>query len=178
MPAQRTFNMISGRFQPFHLGHLAYLEVVLNRPEDFIVGITNPDPTAIRRNEKSAHRHLAEANPYTFFERQLMIRRTLEALGVPSSRYSVVPFPINLPELWPSYLPERVVHYISVTSEWEEQKLELARRHGHEVVRLSIRAMSATDIRERMAKGEEWASMVPPAVASVIRELRAEPERA
>jgi nicotinamide-nucleotide adenylyltransferase len=39
--------MVHGRFQPFHSGHLQYALAALQRCAHLIVGITNPDPSAI-----------------------------------------------------------------------------------------------------------------------------------
>ena len=47
---------------------------------------------------EAAHRHRPEANPYTFFERMLMIRETVLDDGVALERVAVIPFPVNLPD--------------------------------------------------------------------------------
>ena len=40
--------MIHGRFQPFHLGHLEYLQGAAAQSDEVWVGITNPDPTRVK----------------------------------------------------------------------------------------------------------------------------------
>jgi nicotinamide mononucleotide adenylyltransferase len=168
-----VYNMMCGRFQPFHLGHLNYLRVLIAKPQPFIIGITNPDPTTIRSEGTSEHRHTADANPFTFFERYLMVREVLRDEDVRSSRYLIVPFPVNVPELWRFYLPGRVVQHMPVFSEWEAAKAQRFRDLGHEVVVVNelAKRVSATDVRERIRKGEDWRELVPQGVMRVLKNL-------
>jgi cytidyltransferase-like protein len=168
-------NMISGRYQPFHLGHLELLEIVIGKPEPFVVGIASPDPTTIREERGSAHRHRDDANPYSYFQRQRMIRDLLIDLGVPPRRYDIVPFPVSAPELWGHYLPRRVVHYmVELGDEWEGRKADRFRALGHDAIVLEVpRRMSATAVRARIASGEDWEAMVPAPVAAVLRDILA-----
>ena len=103
------YGMIHGRFQPFHLGHVTYLRAALERCQTLIVGITNPDPATIREEAEASHRHRDDANPYSFFQRQTMIRETLLDEGVDLRRVVFVPFPINFPERWQHYVPPGTV---------------------------------------------------------------------
>ncbi len=174
-PAQPRYGMIHGRFQPFHLGHLEYLRLALDRCETLLIGITNPDPAQIAEETESSHRHRPEANPYTFFERLVMIRETVRCEGIPLERVLLLPFPINLPDRWRYYLPPDVTHYLRVFSPWEQAKLERLREHGYEAEVLQPgveKQIEASEVRRRMAAGEDWAALVPAAVARVIRELR------
>jgi nicotinamide mononucleotide adenylyltransferase len=169
-------NAMSGRFQPFHVGHLAILEILVNKPEPFIVAITNPDPTRIRQEKGSSHRHRTDSNPFTYFERQLMVQSTLIDMGVPSSRYTIVPLPINVPELWTYYLPRKVVHHMGEPKdEWEQTKRERFLASGHDVVIVPHgREIRATEIRERIGNGGDWRSLVPRGVATVLEQLSKE----
>lgn len=169
------YGMIHGRFQPFHNGHLEYLRATCGRCETLIVGITNPDPTQIAQDETSPHRHRADANPFTFFERYRMIRDVLADEGIASERAMIIPFPVNFPDRWRHYLPPDVVHYVRVFSEWEQTKVDRLREAGYRVEVLhpgATKAIEATEVRRRMNAGEPWEELVPPAVARVIRELR------
>ncbi|MEE8370163.1 MAG: adenylyltransferase/cytidyltransferase family protein, partial [Dehalococcoidia bacterium] len=162
-------------FQPFHNGHLEYLLAALEQCETLIVGITNPDPTQISQEPESEHRHRPDSNPFTFFQRLLMIRQLALELDVPSERVIFVPFPINFPDRWHYYVPSDVVHYIRVFSPWEQAKVERLRSFGYavEVLHEGIaKEVEATEIRQRMANGERWQELVPAAVARVIGEIR------
>ena len=169
------YGMIHGRFQPFHNGHLEYMRAARPLCQTLVVGITNPDPTTILEDPASSHRHLPEANPYTFFERLLMVREVIVAEGIPPTRAIIIPFPVNSPERWRSYLPHDVVHYVRVFSEWEQSKVDRLREHGYrvEILHPGIeKAVEASEVRRRMANGEDWHSLVPPAVVRVIERLR------
>jgi cytidyltransferase-like protein len=167
--------MIHGRFQPFHNGHLEYLRAARDLCQTLVVGITNPDPTTIREDATSEHRHLPDANPYTYFERLLMIRAVLDDEGIPPDEAIIIPFPVNDPSRWPYYLPPNAVHYLRVFSDWEQAKVDRLREHGYtvEVLHPGIaKEIEASEVRRRMASGEDWHSLVPPAVVSVIERLR------
>ena len=87
----------------------------------------------------------------------------------------LIPFPVNLPERWRHYVPLDVHHYVRVFSEWEQAKVDRLREHGYAVEVLQPGAekqVEATEVRRRMAAGEDWEALVPPAVARVIGELR------
>lgn len=170
--------MIHGRFQPFHNGHLEYLRAALDRCQTLLIGITNPDPAQIAPEAESEHRHRPEANPFTFFQRLLMIRETLLDEGIPLERVIFIPFPINFPDRWRYYLPPDVVHYLRVFSPWEEAKAERLRRQGYRVEVLhrgAAKEVEASEVRRRLAAGQDWEALVPPGVARVIRSLREGP---
>ena len=167
--------MVHGRFQPFHNGHLEYLRAAHELCDTLIVGITNPDPTAIVEEPTSEHRHLPESNPYTYFERLLMVREVLCDEGFPDDRSIIIPFPVNSPERWRYYLPSNAVHYVRVFSDWEQSKVDRLREYGYQVEVLHpgiAKEIEASEVRRRMANGEDWQSLVPAAVVRVVESLR------
>jgi cytidyltransferase-like protein len=169
------YGMVHGRFQPFHNGHLEYVRAARPLCQTLIVGITNPDPAAIREEPTSEHRHLPEANPYTYFERLLMVREVLRDESIPDGHSIIIPFPVNSPERWSHYVPPNTVHYLRVFSDWEQSKVNRLREHGYrvEVLHPGIeKEIEASEVRRRMAGGEDWRLLVPPAVARVIEHLR------
>lgn len=167
------YGMVHGRYQPFHLGHLDNLRYVYERCEHVIVGITNPDPSLIAQEEESAHRHRADANPFTFFQRLTMVRRVVMDEGMDLDRVSIVPFPIHHSDRWPFYVPRDVVHFLTVYSDWERKKAERLRAAGYRVEVLSMpRRTSGTEIRRRLEEGKGWEALVPPGAAEVIRAIQ------
>ncbi len=170
------YGMIHGRFQPFHLGHLTYLKAALERCRTLVIAITNPDPSAIRHEAEAAHRHRDDANPYTFFQRQVMIRETLLSEGIDLRRVVFIPFPINFPERWRYYVPPGAVQFIRVFSDWERKKVERFREAGYTVEVLhpgAEKEVEAKDVRSLMNSGGDWRSLIPAAVAGVIDRIAA-----
>ena len=170
------YGMIHGRFQPFHLGHLTYLRAALERSQTLIIGITNPDPAAGREEVEASHRHRSDANPYSFFQRQMMIREALLDEGVDLRRVVFIPFPINFPERWRYYLPPGTVQFIRVFSDWERKKVQRFREAGYTVQVLhpgAEKEVEAKDVRVLMGSGGDWRSLVPAAVARVIDRITA-----
>ena len=166
--------MIHGRFQPFHNGHLEYLRGAAERSDEIFVGITNPDPRRIRPEASDPLRHLPESNPYTYVERLLMVTAAAVGDGLDPARVHVIPFPVNEPELWDAYVPDGVTQYLRLFSEWGGTKLERFRDAGYDVVILDEgveKGVSGADVRQALRTGGDWESLVPPAVADVIRSL-------
>ncbi|MGQ9571966.1 MAG: adenylyltransferase/cytidyltransferase family protein [Dehalococcoidia bacterium] len=176
MAEKVRFGMIHGRFQPFHLGHLEYMKAALERCETLIVAITNPDPSAIREEALARHRHTDKANPYTFFQRLMMIRETLLDEGVDLRRVIIAPFPINFPERWLYYLPPGVIQFIRVFSPWEEEKAERFRSAGFQVEVLhagAAKTIEGKEVRDLIERGGHWRTLVPAGAARVIERIEA-----
>jgi cytidyltransferase-like protein len=167
-----TLGMIHGRFQPFHNGHLEYLLGAAARSEMVFVGITNPDPSRIKEEPSDPLRHLPESNPFSYVERLLMVQAVADDEGI---RTHVIPFPVNEPELWDAYVPRGVTQYLRLFSDWGGTKLDRMREAGYEVEILDQGAekqLSGADVRAAMREGTDWESLVPPAVARVIKSLQ------
>jgi nicotinamide-nucleotide adenylyltransferase len=166
--------MIHGRFQPFHNGHLEYLRGAARRCDEVFVGITNPDPARIRPEEADPLRHLPESNPFTYVERLLMVKAAAADAGIGAERLHVIPFPVNEPELWPAYVPDDVVQFLRLFSDWGGTKLERLREAGYEVVVLdegAAKEISGADVRAALRDDGDWECLVPPGVARVLRRL-------
>ena len=167
--------MIHGRFQPFHLGHLEYLKGAAARCDEVFVGITNPDPERIKPESSDPLRHLPESNPFTYVERLLMVKAASADAGIEAERVHVIPFPVNEPELWPAYVPEGVVQFIRLFSDWGGTKLERLREAGYDVVVLDEGAekeISGADVRAALREDADWERLVPPGVAAVLAGLK------
>jgi nicotinamide-nucleotide adenylyltransferase len=116
--------VIHGRFQVLHHDHLKYLLAGNARCRHLVVGITNPDPILTRDDVMDPQRSLPAENPLTYFERYTMIRSSLVEAGLPLSDFSVVPFPINLPELYKYYVPMQATFFLTIYDQWGRRKLE------------------------------------------------------
>ena len=166
--------MIHGRFQPFQNGHLEYLRGAADRCKEVFVGITNPDPERIRPEASDPLRHLPESNPFSYVERLLMVKAAAQDAELDLARVHVIPFPVNEPGLWHAYVPDDVVQFIRLFSDWGGTKLERLRDAGYEVVVLDEGAekdVSGADVRAALRNGGDWESLVPPGVAKVLKRL-------
>jgi nicotinamide-nucleotide adenylyltransferase len=165
--------VIHGRFQILHNDHLAYLLAGYELCNHLVVGITNPDPQLTRDDEADRKRSTVKANPLTYYERYLMVQAALISAGVPLSRFSIVPFPVNLPELYRYYVPMDAVFFLSIYDDWGRRKQGQFQKLGLKLhilrdVSPEDKGISAVDIRTRLLQGTPWQHLVPPAVADLI----------
>lgn len=167
---------VHGRFQPLHEGHLEYLLAGARRCRVLVVGITNPDPWQVRAEPTAPHRGDGTANPFTFYERLLMVEGALRDNGLADSEFRIVPFPHGFPERLHHYLPVDAPILLTIYDAWGEEKQRRFQELGRatEVLwRRDTTVTSGTDIRRRLRAGEPWEHLVPPATARVIRALPA-----
>ncbi len=175
MTACYQTGVIHGRFQVLHNDHLRYLLAGKALCDHLVVGITNPDPTLSRDEQADPKRNSVLANPLTYFERLMLVRRSLEEAGISPSEFSVVPLPINLPELYRYYTPVEAVFFLSIYDDWGRRKLGYFRELGLKThvlweVHPEEKGLSATEVRKRMMEGKAWEAMVPAGVAALLKE--------
>jgi nicotinamide-nucleotide adenylyltransferase len=162
--------VIHGRFQVLHHDHLRYLLAGKARCSHLVVGITNPDPSLTAADEAAPERHEAHANPLTYFERYVMTRDVLSEAGMSEQEFSVVPFPVNRPDLYRFYVPLDATFFLTIYDNWGRRKKEMFAAAGLRIEVLwekppEEKGLIAADIRKRMARGDPWEETVPPAVA-------------
>lgn len=167
--------VVHGRFQGLHHDHMAYILAGKARCRHLVVGITNPDPTLTRPDDSDPHRSDPAANPLTYYERYRLVRAALVEAHLEESTFSVVPFPINFPHLYSSYMPLDAAFFLTIYDDWGRRKRQLFQSLGlkTEVLwekPLSQKAITGRDLRQRMARGEPWDHLVPPAVAILLVE--------
>lgn len=158
--------VVHGRFQLLHNDHVRYIMAGMERCEHLVIGICNPDVSATRFSEADPNRSSREANPFSYYERYRMIRGTLADMGVDLARFDIVPFPINVPEMIFNYVPADAKYYLTIYDGWGEEKKRTFERLGCEIeilrqVGIEEKGISGTDVRRRIARGEEWESLVP-----------------
>jgi nicotinamide-nucleotide adenylyltransferase len=151
-----------GRFQPFHLGHLAAIKDVLKEVDELVIVIGS-----------AQYSHNLN-NPFTAGERLIMVRKALEEAGIDYSRVWVVPVPdAHLHMMWVSavegYTPSFSVVY---SNEPLTRRLFIEAKYRVKSIRFHERKLySSTEIRERMLKEESWEKLVPKSVAAFIKEI-------
>ena len=167
--------VIHGRFQLLHNDHMKYLLAGKERCNHLVVGITNPDPTLTKSDSADSHRSAPAANPLTYWERYQMVRAALTGEGLGMDEFSVVPLPINFPELYQYYVPLDATFFLTIYDQWGERKLEMFKSLGlaTEVMwrrPLEQKGLSATHVRRRIVDDDAWQKRVPAAVAQLVEE--------
>lgn len=160
--------LMTGRFQPFHNGHLALARQALAECEELVIVIG------------SAQFNFIEKDPFTAGERVFMIHAALKEAGVDLARCYIVPVANDennarwlaglrsqVPPFDALYSGNEFVDYLARSQDPSVavRKPEFANREEY----------NGTHIRALIASGgdnkkEEWERLVPPAVAKAIVE--------
>ena len=151
------YSLVIGRFQPLHNGHMEVLRKCAEESEHLIVGIGSA---------QSSH---DPDNPFTAGERYMMISESLKAEGI--TEFSIVPVEdLNRYSVWVAHVVSMVPPFKRVYTN-NPMTRRLFEEAGYEVRRSPMynrSVYSGTEVRRRIASGEEWRSLVPEAVADVI----------
>jgi nicotinamide-nucleotide adenylyltransferase len=152
-----------GRFQPFHLGHLATIKFALKSVEQLIIVIGSADKSHEKRN------------PFTAGERIEMIKNSLDGDNETDvSRILMIPVPdTGVHALWTSQINLLVPRYKIVFSN-DPLTMILFRETGAKVIEPQLykrELFSATEIRSRIVKNSSWKKLVPPETSEVIKEV-------
>lgn len=164
---------MTGRFQPVHDDHLRLFRRALADADALVVAVTNPDPGTHRAEPAAEHRHQAEANPFTYFERLLLLTAAVGADPVLAGRVHVVPFDLARPERWESYVPLDAVQHVGVYGDWEREKVRRLAAAGYRVVAAPgdpAARRSGTAVRAAL-RAAGWEDLVPAATVPVLRRL-------
>ncbi len=171
-----SVGVVHGRFQPFHNEHLIYATEAFKRCDFLFVGITNPDASEMVFHASDPARSLDTTNPLTFWQRALLIDAALREASIPAGSFCIVPFPLNHPQLLQAYVPLDARFYMTIYDDWGRQKRDLLRSLSLYVEvmwerDLTAKGLTATTIRERIFNGEAWETLVPDAVATMMKKL-------
>ena len=154
-----TRGILVGRFQPFHDGHLWVVEDIVDEVDELVLGIGSAD---------ASHEY---RNPFTAGERVMMVQRTLEPLD---TRVYPVPLEdIDRNSVWVSHVQSMSPRF-DVAYSNNPLVVRLFQEAGVEVRETGLfdrEHLKGSEIRDRMAAGEDWKPFVPAAVAEVIAEI-------
>lgn len=165
-----------GRFQILHRDHMEYLLAAKARCRHLVIGITNPDPTLTKFDPADPQRSAAERNPLTYYERYQIIKAAFSDQGFGLGDFSLVPLPINFPELYRYYVPLHATFFLTIYDEWGERKLQFFDSLGLKTEILWRKSkvekgLTSTQIRRGIAQGHPWEHLVPPATVRMLQEL-------
>jgi len=151
-----------GRFQPIHKGHIEVIKQLMNNVDELIILIGS-----------SQYSHVLE-NPFTAGERISMIKLALVEYGIDPGRCYIIPITdINMHRVW-------VAHVVTYTPSFdvvftnEPLTSTLFKEAGFQVKPVPYfnrKKYSATEVRNRMLKGENWEELVPKSVVKFINQI-------
>lgn len=155
----KDVGLFIGRFQPFHFGHLSTVKYALENVRLLYILVGSSQKSHEMRN------------PFTAGERIIMVRNALREEGIDPSRYLILPIPDAVGHsVWTAFIDQVVPQYEIVYSN-DRLTLQLFREKGVEVTEPPLyrrSTFSATEVRRRIAAGEDWRKLVPKSVAKVI----------
>ncbi len=162
-----TRGLMTGRFQPFHNGHLALAKQVLSECDELIIVIG------------SAQFNYIDKDPFTAGERMLMIHEALKEAKVDLSRCHVMPLANDENNArWIAYLRSMVPPFDVIYSGNDfVRHLSLSLSQDRAIAVKSPkfskkREYNGTNIRHLMLSGnKKWRELVPRAVARVIDQI-------
>ncbi|MEI8130457.1 MAG: DUF3750 domain-containing protein [bacterium] len=166
--------LVHGRFQPPHVGHIAYILRALERAEHVMIGICTPEICTEADAARTGYPCAPHQNPLTNDERVDMLTLALEAEGVDRTRYSFIAFPSDYKNS-KALLPKGTIFLMSVTGPSDTKKIDYLKKIGFraEVVitipESSDRARSGL-VRENAHNGDQWKTVLPPAIIKYIED--------
>jgi len=149
-----------GRFQPFHNGHLLFLQNIRSQYDEIIIGIGS-----------SQYSNTPE-NPFSYDERKMMIEKSLEAVGLTNYRIVAI-HDIHNPPKWVSHVVSIVSDFDVVLSNNSLTK-KLFSEKGYIVKKTSLfkrDKYSGKEIRKRMIQNKSWEELVPKEVTTIIKDI-------
>jgi nicotinamide-nucleotide adenylyltransferase len=152
-----------GRFQPFHLGHLANVKFALKNVEELVIIIG------------SAQKSHELRNPFTAGERIQMIKDSLNTKSeIDTKRVLMIPVQdVDVHSLWTHFVDILVPKYEMVFTN-DFFTCLLFQERGIKVVEPPLhkrKELSGTKIRSSMAKDRDWKKLVTPETAKVVEDI-------
>lgn len=155
--------LLIGRFQPFHLGHLAAVKFALSRVDSLAIGIGSSNKSHEKRN------------PFTAEERKEMITASIGKSDLKKISIYYIP-DVDDHAKWTHQVDSIVPNYDVVFSNDDfTQRLYKERNVSVIPVPLEHREiLSGTDIRAKIADGQEWDDLVPEGTKNILLKINAE----
>ncbi|MFW5918230.1 MAG: nicotinamide-nucleotide adenylyltransferase [Haloferacaceae archaeon] len=148
-----------GRFQPYHNGHHHMVAEIAEEVDELVLGIGSAGDSHTTRN------------PFTAGERVMMVTKSVAEFDV--TTYAVPIEDLDRNSVWVSHVrsmsPTFEVAYSNnplVIRLFEEAGVEV-----RQSPMFNREVLEGTEVRERMADGGDWQSLVPDSVETVIEEI-------
>ncbi|MFC7072047.1 nicotinamide-nucleotide adenylyltransferase [Halovenus rubra] len=156
-----TRGLVIGRFQPFHAGHAHLVKEIVNDVDELVFGIGSAGDSHTVRN------------PFTAGERIMMATKSIEAMDIETTVYTVPIEDLNRNSVWVSHV-ESMSPRFDIAYSNNPLVVRLFTESGVEVRQTPMYnrdVLKGSEIRERMVEGEAWEPHVPDAVVEVIEEI-------
>ncbi len=172
------YGIITARYQPVHNGHLIPIMAALERCGELFIGVAFPNPPNTYQEHPSNPKVTSpENNPFSYFERLIMLQRATREKGIEEGRIHIVPYESGtLMPNWAlnSYFPNGT-WYFYMTSNWDHRKM-IAAKDRHRTVEVLGEnrgdRIHGDDIRGFIAtNNDKWKSLVPKSVAEYIIQI-------
>jgi nicotinamide-nucleotide adenylyltransferase len=149
-----------GRFQPFHNGHLKIVQNISKKYDEIIIGIGS-----------SQYENTLD-NPFSYDERNEMIKESLENNGITNYKIILIP-DIHNPPKWVSHVVSIIPDFdIVVSNSSFTKNLFLEKDYDVEGTPLyNKEECSGKEIRKRIMNDEKWAHLVPKEVEVIIENI-------
>ena len=157
--AENETRTLCGRFQPFHNGHKAVIDLLCNEVDELIIGIGSAQMSHDIRH------------PFTAGERVLMIQRVLAEAKIPV--YIIPLEDIKRNALWVAHVVSMVPPFDVVYTS-NPLVIRLFTEAGFRVESPPMyqrQELSGTAIRQKMLEGGDWKQYVPEAAGLVIESV-------
>ncbi len=152
-----------GRFQPFHLGHLEVVKLILSKVDELIIVVG------------SAQYSHTKNNPFTVGERIKMIRESLKEAKIDLDRVQITPITdVNVHGIWVHHISLYVGKIDTVFSN-DPLTSQLFFEAGFKVDSIPFfkrEVYSATEIRNRILTDHNWRELVPKSVSHIIDSIK------
>ncbi|MFH1064172.1 MAG: nicotinamide-nucleotide adenylyltransferase [Candidatus Woesearchaeota archaeon] len=150
--------LILGRFQPLHKGHMKVIQDAYAEDKGLAIVIGSTD----KENTKE--------NPFSAEERKQMIEEALKAENITADIFLVPD--INLDSEYVEHLEDNIGHRPEKIITENDDTIRLFKDAGYDIITTPRHFdISATEVRLRIAKGEEWRGFLPAPVIKILEEI-------
>lgn len=186
MSGDRVKNVIwEGRYQPFHRGHLSYIERLLDHADHvWVIVVANETAAELGRSEDTLPvpeftaavdpHHVPDKNPLPFWLRYRIVCETLgaELPGAPVTALGGRRLDLAW-DLYAKILPPDRAFLTPLRDDFEDAKAAAWNSLGEEVLRIDVDDLpriSGTMVRAAFRRGEEMGDLLCPRTLELLDE--------